>query len=132
MTLSGSRLKCIRILPMEYPCTISSCLHYEQRSTDQTHQTSTILFPYPALLTKISTCVRCCSCTSLNIPAISSGTPTSTLWIEIRSWAASGLLFLISATTFAMAVWFVEYVRARWTPRAARSRAHAAPILDIW
>ncbi len=60
-----------------------------QRRKKRTYQTSTILFPYPALLTKISTTLpSCCSFTSLNIRAISATTPTSTWWMEMRRAAA--------------------------------------------
>ena len=95
----------------------------------KTHQTSTILFPYPAFDTKISTCVWCFPWISLNILAISSGIPTSTLWIEMRRLAASGMVLLISATIVSIPVRLVEYVKAKCTPRVARSRAHVAPIL---
>jgi hypothetical protein len=51
--------------------------------------------------------------------------------MEMRSFDAVSEDDLISATSFSTLSLLLEYVRARWTLRAARSRAHAAPILGI-
>lgn len=96
---------------------------------------STILFPYPALETKMSTVAPlCCSLISLNMVSISSTDARSTLWTEMSlfsPWLAPFVAIDDSkeSTSSSTEARFFEYVNARLQPWAKRSRAQAAPML---
>lgn len=97
-------------------------------SSSEIFDKSGIRLPYPAFDIRMSGRWPCSKSICWNIVSISSLDPTSTWWIEMRSFCVA-FLECISATILFKDVKLVEYVKARWTPCCASCCAQAAPIL---